>query len=127
MDIVFEITGRIPSKKNSRISTRSGRSFPSKKYTEWHKDAMIQISDEWSGEPIEYVEKIVLAFKMPDNRRKDLTNCTESVMDLLVDAGILKDDCWQVIPNITLMGMLDSESPGCIIGLYGTKQTTQQN
>lgn len=125
MDVVFSITGRIPSKKNSRISTRSGRSFPSKKFSEWHKKAIKEVSEEWNGEPATYVREIVLAFKMPDNRRKDLTNAAESVMDLLVDAQILKDDCWQVIPNITLLGQLDSENPGCIIGLYGTEQPQQ--
>lgn len=86
---------------------------------------MEEVSGEWIGEPAIWVREIVLAFKMPDNRRKDLTNAAESVMDLLVDAGILSDDCWQVIPNVTLLGMLDSKSPGCIIGLYGTKQPTQ--
>lgn len=103
------ILGRIPSKKNSRINTRSGRSFPSSKYTAWHKDASLQIK---GAEKIPNGSFISLHFFMPDNRRTDLSNKAESVMDLLVDNGIIEDDCWQVIPILSLKGCgIDRENP----------------
>ena len=37
------LQGETPSKKNSRINTRSGRSFPNARYTRWHNDAVEQI------------------------------------------------------------------------------------
>lgn len=42
----FIIQGETPSKKNSRINTSSGRSFPSKRYQEWHKTAVFQIMQQ---------------------------------------------------------------------------------
>lgn len=103
------LKGRIPSKKNSRINTRSGRSFPSSKYTEWHKDASLQLK----GTPkINNGSFISIHFYMPDNRRTDLSNKAESIMDLLVDNGILEDDCWQVVPILGLKGCgVDKENP----------------
>ncbi len=89
----------MPSKKNSRINTRSGRSFPSSKYTAWHKDASLQIMNAKK----QTQKGFVLTFYMPDNRRCDLTNKAESVMDLLVDNGIIEDDCWQITGEIRLL------------------------
>jgi Holliday junction resolvase RusA-like endonuclease len=43
-----------------------------------------------------------MVFLMPDARRTDLTNKAESVADLLVDNGIIKDDSWQVIDEMLL-------------------------
>lgn len=102
------ITGRCPSKKNSRINTRSGRSFPSAKYTAWHKDASLQLLGQ---KPIQS-DFLVLKFWFPDNRRTDLSNKAESVMDLLVDNGLLEDDCWQVINSLTLQSEgVDKNNP----------------
>ena len=99
------ITGRIPSKKNSRnVFVRGGKQFnlPSKKYKEWHTQATIQLG---SLPKIRFKEPVdmQLIFYMPDNRKCDLTNKAESVMDLLVDMGILPDDCWQCVPSLYLM------------------------
>lgn len=106
--MILTILGRIPSKKNSRINTRSGRSFPSSKYTAWHKDASLQIM----GAKPQSQKDFVLTFYMPDNRRCDLTNKAESVMDLLVDCGLLEDDCWQVTGKIRLeCGGIDKINP----------------
>ena len=96
--MLLTIRGRIPSKKNSRINTRSGRSFPSSKYTAWHKDASLQISRAHK----QTQKGISLTFYMPDNRRTDLTNKAESVMDLLVDNGIFEDDSWQITGDVSL-------------------------
>lgn len=46
--------------------------------------------------------EIQIEFWMPDNRRADLTNKAESVMDLLVDLKIITDDSWQCVPSLTL-------------------------
>jgi len=113
------INGRIPSKKNSRITTRTGRSFPSKQYTIWHKDASYQLlqqnplkSEFWTSGG-----HLNLIFFMPDNRKADLTNKAESIMDLLVDNGWLEDDSWQVVAKLTLeCGGVDKENPRCIVG-----------
>jgi Holliday junction resolvase RusA-like endonuclease len=94
------LKGRIPSKKNSRISTRSGRTFPSANFTKWHKDASGQLKEQ--GAQAWKANKVYLYFLMPDDRRCDITNKSESVMDLLVDNKIIQDDCWQVVSEILM-------------------------
>ena len=85
----FILRGNIPSKKNSRINTRSGRSFPSKAYTQWHEIACWQLK---RLKTIDYRIKIDYIFTPKDKRKFDVSNKIESINDLLVDMGIIKDD-----------------------------------
>ena len=102
------ILGQTPSKKNSRINTRSGRSFPNKKYTEWHKSATKQLE---AIEPMDFNWimgikcEINYMFYVQDLRRRDVSNMLESINDLLVDVGILEDDNW----NCVRIGWADAE------------------
>lgn len=115
------IRGRIPSKKNSVVMfVRNGKLFkmPSNKYREWHKDASEQLKGQYplavalSGIPIVKVQAIELRLFAPDKRAADLTNKAESVMDLLVDNGIIADDNWFVVPIILLtFGGVDKADP----------------
>jgi hypothetical protein len=45
---------------------------------------------------------VAITFFAENRRRFDLTNAAESVMDLLVDAEILADDSWAVVPDLAL-------------------------
>lgn len=95
------IYGSTPSKKNSKIiSCRGNRPclFPSSKYTEWHKDALSQIK----GKEKITSTKITITFFAGDSRKFDLTNKAESIMDTLVDAGLLEDDNYSVVSDLHL-------------------------
>jgi len=102
--ISLTLLGRIPSKKNSRVTnTRTGRTFPNARYTKWHKDASNQLKEGYVWvECLQKVKKVELVFIMPDKRKCDLTNKAESVMDLLVDNNILEDDNWYVVPELII-------------------------
>jgi len=85
--------------------------FPSSKYTAWHKDASLQLKEQ-KAEKFPERGGIALNFFMPDNRKCDLTNKAESVMDLLVDNGLLEDDCWQITGMVALTCEgIDKENP----------------
>lgn len=108
--------GRVPSKKNSkRLVMRGTKRFliPSQAHEDWHGEQMALLGDGYSGrKPIEVVDHITLTFYPGDKRAGDLSNKAESVMDLLVDAGILKDDNWFVVPKLVLnMGGVDKAQP----------------
>lgn len=127
---LITLTGRVPSKKNSRITTRTGRSFPSKKYTEWHKDASYQLLQQNTLKTQFYASQghLNLVFYMPDNRKADLTNKAESIMDLLVDNGWLEDDSWQVVPTLTLrFAGVDPKNPRCEVSFLPTPTGHVQN
>lgn len=95
------IYGSTPSKKNSKIMVCRGKFpmiLPSKNYTQWHKDAMLQLS----GKKKISAKELTLTFYAPDNRRFDLTNKAESIMDTLVDKGLLEDDNYSIISSLNL-------------------------
>lgn len=119
----FEITGRIPSKKNSRIITNRGRrpfSLPSSQYVKWEKEALKQVKGkrQWSV-PVHISIEIVF----PDKRRADLTNKAESIMDCLVKAGIIEDDAWVFVPAVTLsIWGIDKNNPRARITITSTEE-----
>ena len=94
------IEGDTPSKKNSRqLFYKKGRmiNIPSQRYKDWHEQALAQVK----GYPLLTPPyQIYLTFWMPTNRRTDLDNKVASVLDLLQDAGIIEDDCWQKLELI---------------------------
>jgi len=112
------VKGRIPSKKRGRnLFVRGGKlvNIPSKKYEEWHKEAIVQICD-YKCRLLKDIHKVTLSFWAPDKRASDLTNKAESIMDLLVDAGILEDDNWWLVGKIELVFMgVNVQNPRCEI------------
>lgn len=109
------IYGSTPSKKNSKIiSCRGNRPclFPSSKYTIWHKDALLQLKGKNKINSM----GITLTFFASDNRKFDLTNKAESIMDTLVDAGLLEDDNYSVVSKLTLVfGGVEKNQARCEI------------
>lgn len=112
----FEILGRIPSKKNSKIMRCFGSRpilLPSKNYKDWHKEASKMLP---KGLKIKNGSSLTLTLYAPDNRAGDLTNKAESIMDLLVDNEIIEDDSWKIITRLTLIfGGVDKENPRVIV------------
>ena len=117
---MYHITlmGRIPSKKNSKQIVGGARKFivPSNSFKVWHAPAMIEIRQQIRGLKLPitlaYDHLVTLRFFAPDKIKGDLTNKAESIMDLLVDAGVLEDDNWFAVGAIDLrFGGVDRERP----------------
>lgn len=110
------LDGRIPSKKNNKIFVKRGpRTFliPHPNYTAWHEEQSWMLK-KYKG--IRTTSKIKAEFWLPDNRKTDLSNKIESVMDLLVDNGIIEDDSWQIISDLHLIANgIDKENPRVVI------------
>ena len=124
--VSIELTGVIPSKKNSRVNTRSGRSFPGKEYTKWHRYALIELKrrvTEYEARgvsfPLTECGLLTLNVLFPDGRRRDLDNALSSVLDTLKDAGIIRDDNWKEIREINVKGNLREKAPGAVIYIEG--------
>lgn len=111
MTYTFTLTGEVPSKKNGRIATSSGRNFPSTQYQKWHKAASLQIATQkHPAKPIEKCKAVYMIFYHEDEHRRDTNNQMASVFDLLVDCKVLKDDCWTVTNEETGKGVLCDKS-----------------
>lgn len=133
MKLKFSITGRIPSKKNSKdISIVSGgkrldgskkkrvQVRSSKGYNLWHRQAMKQLRD--MRVPKARIDRggihlTWLKIYFPDKREADLTNKAESVMDLLVDYGLLGRDDWMTTGRLVLDPVYRKGVGGCDICL----------
>lgn len=119
MTYYFKLEGETPAKKNSRIiNTKTGRSFPSKKYSDWHKSAVLEIKTQNIfnlKEPINRPVRVDLIFTHGDKRRRDSDNGCSSILDTLVDAGVLLDDCYTIVEEINIKNLYEKNNASCII------------
>lgn len=96
---MIKITIPMPpvTKKNSmRIvrnrKTGKRRIMPSQQYMDYEAEALWHCKRARVQRPIEEPVEVKCLFYMPTRRRVDLTNLLESIDDVLVSAGVLKDD-----------------------------------
>lgn len=114
--MIFQIPYDTPSKKNSRVTdTRTGRTFPNKRFTEWHKAAALWLKTHYRCDRIEGPVNVMLSFVHPTKRRKDADNGTSSIFDLLVDVGILADDCWTVVVSHSVTNAYEKGNALCTV------------
>lgn len=90
------------SKKNSQqilINKSTNKPFimPSKRYKEYEKAALWFIPRP--EQPIDYSVNVKCLFYMPTKRQCDLTNMLECIDDVMVKAGLLKDDNFNIIES----------------------------
>ena len=86
------------TKKNSqRIVMRGNRPMilPSEKFKEYESAALWFIPKR--GIPIDFPVNVKCVFYMPNNRLCDLTNHLESIDDVMVRGGLLKDDNYKIL------------------------------
>ena len=116
--MMIHIPLETPSKKNSRVvDRRTGRTFPNKRYTEWHKEAALYVRQQHAhpldGGPF----ALYLEFTHGDRVRRDSDNGVSSILDLLVDCGIIPDDNWQIVSKINVSNLYDKGNPGVHISI----------
>lgn len=98
----YKLTGETPSKKNSRIGLRSGKNIPSERYQKWKKAKYIQLLHQGIlCPPLDKPLTIEFFFHHSDNRTRDTDNQISSILDLLKDAKVIKDDNWQIVKRIS--------------------------
>ncbi len=114
VELILE--GSTPSKKNSRINRGDGMSFPSKKYMDWQRYALQQVRLQTRHRfftPVSAEVIIYFATKV----RADLDNRLTSILDMLVEALVLRDDKWQDVPMIQVQAEYRKGEPGAFIRL----------
>lgn len=88
----------ITKKNHQRIlrNFKTGKPFvaPSGQYIIYEAQALCFIP---KGKCIDYPVNVKCLFYMPTRRRCDLTNLLESIDDIMVKAGLLKDDSYNII------------------------------
>ena len=101
----FLIVGTPVSKKNSQqilINPKTKRPFisPSAKYKRYAKAAveqlLMQAVAQGLNDSIDYPVNIKMRFYMDTHRRCDLVNLEEACLDVLCEAGIIRDDNYTI-------------------------------
>lgn len=114
--VELKIEGNVPSKKNSRVRTRSGSSIPSKAFNDWQESALWQV---WQQTKVRFLKPVSLEviIYFGTNGRADLDNRVTSVLDMLVEALVIRDDKWQDVPRIAAQAEYRKREPGAFIRL----------
>lgn len=116
----FYLSNETPSKKNSRVTnTKTGRTFPNKRFTQWHASALKelrpQIIKAGIKEPIEEPIELTLVFIHGDKRRRDSDNGASSICDLMTDSELIVDDNYNIIPVIHIYNRYEKNAARCEI------------
>lgn len=113
----IKIEGPTPSKKNSRkVNFKTKRTYLDPRYQEWYECALMQIA-ALEKKQIEETVMFDICFYHSTKRRKDPDNGLSSVLDLFVDAEVLKDDKWMILPFIVLRNEFGAEDK-CEVTIY---------
>lgn len=116
----FYLSNETPSKKNSRVTnTKTGRTFPNKRYYQWHASALKELKPQiikaGIKEPIAEPIELTLTFIHGDKRRRDSDNGTSSICDLMKDSGLIVDDNYTIIPVIHVYSRYEKNAARCEI------------
>jgi Holliday junction resolvase RusA-like endonuclease len=114
MPLTLTLEGSVPSKKNQRINRGDGKSFPSKKFVQWQDDALKQVRIQTRQRFLVPVGIEVIIY-FGTKVRSDLDNRLSSILDMLVDALVLRDDKWQDVPRIAIQAEYRKGNPGAFI------------
>lgn len=128
----LDTVGDTPSKKNSRkLVCRGSRpfSFPSDAHAAWHRanETFLYTASAdsalagivWPQLPIRGILGIAVDLFPSTARLADCSNKVESVLDFMVDAGIISDDNWREVPMVCVaFNGVDRENPRAAVEIF---------
>jgi len=109
--VEFRLQGLIPSKKNSRINTKSGASFPSKDFTNWQQESIIEVRRQSRHRFTGHLH-IELIIYFGTLGKADTDNKVTSILDMLVEAMTLRDDYWESVSKTSYEADYRKDKPG---------------
>lgn len=111
----IEIQGTIPGKKNNKLLVKRGnRTIP---ITKPEIQARLnEIKGQMAGNKYSgvYPVTVEIMFWLVDNRRRDLDNMASSVLDCLVESGVIVDDSTKCVCDLILVARHGESSRICI-------------
>lgn len=89
-------------------------SFPSRKFEEWQRYALQQVRLQTRERFFKPVGIEVIIY-FGTNTRADLDNRLTSILDMLVEGLVLRDDKWQDVPRMAAQAEYRKGQPGAFI------------
>jgi Holliday junction resolvase RusA-like endonuclease len=123
----FILSGRIPTKKNGTCRVKRGRrtyTMASEEYRAWEPIAVMELRRQHAAAHSGMVSPMFgrcavrIGICFPDQRKADLGNKAEGVLDALVKAKIIVDDNWKIVRSLFLYAVENGE-PGAFITVEG--------
>jgi Holliday junction resolvase RusA-like endonuclease len=89
---------------------------PNNKFIQWQNDALKQVRAQTRRRFYVPVRVEVIVY-FPTMGRADLDNRVTSILDMLVESLVLRDDRWQDVPQIEARAEYRKGDPGAFIRL----------
>ena len=114
----YTLIGKVTPKARPRFG--SGRAYLPQKYRDWKDNAIIELlSQSGQTEPIARAE---ISIELFGGHRGDLDNLAGSVLDALVQSGILLDDRLSVVSKLSIAHQA-AKIPSCAIDVVELSRT----
>lgn len=127
--IQYIIHGNPITKKNSLQIVYAGghpKISQSKQYKAYRERALWQLAGQRPKQPIDKPVNVMCLYYMKTRRMPDLVNLLEATLDILVDAGILKDDNAGIVASHDGCEVLyDKQNPRVEIVIEYKKEESQ--
>lgn len=85
---------------------------PTARYKAWQEEALWMLLSQ-RPKPVEGRVSVFIRLVAPDKRHRDAGNCDKAVGDILVKAGIIKDDSNRYVRRLTYEWAEDG--PACVV------------
>lgn len=114
--MVYYIFGEVGCKKNcNKFNSVTRRVYKTAHFRNWHDSALLQLKSQ--GFPAVPVGRFRIEITLYHGtlRRVDSDNQVTSILDLLQDACIIKDDCWTCVAEKVIRDVYRKGEPGALI------------
>jgi crossover junction endodeoxyribonuclease RusA len=85
---------------------------PTPRYKAWQEEALWMLLAQ-RAKPVDGQVSVFIRLVAPDKRHRDAGNCDKAVGDILVKAGIIKDDSNRYVRRLTYEWA--SDGPPCVV------------
>jgi Holliday junction resolvase RusA-like endonuclease len=125
MMLEYILHGEVVSKKNHRITLPNGKTIPSQGFRTWHEGALYQLfCQKRPKKPLDVPLRLQCVFIHGTMHRRDSDNQVTSILDLLQDAKIIKDDSWTIINRIEITNIYKKNESYCRIYISDFSNST---
>jgi Holliday junction resolvase RusA-like endonuclease len=114
--MVYYLSGEVGCKKNcNKFNSVTRRVYKTAHFRNWHDSALLQLKSK--GLPAVPIGRFRIEITLYHGtlRRVDSDNQVTSILDLLQDSCIIKDDCWTCVSEKVIRDVYRKGEPGALI------------